>query len=1049
MSPLLGSSGGSSEYAFRGTLDDWPVAFDADITAQNLTDANPGDTVTASLTVAGINYKARITVDHPNTTVSVNGNTPVVAGPSDPEVFVRDNDSISVIFEIPRINVNSFSTLYGIPIDIGKRSAAWIIGTRAIDDTPDAFSFTNLVDQDLDVPNTLSNIVTISGLESGFVFNVQVLGTDYLKNGVSFTGITTIANNDTLQISATTSPTFNTTETYTITVGTFNTTWSITTRNVDNAVDPFTFIDIIDANQLGIAYTSNRITVTGIDSGPLLDPPNPAIDATAVPVAINFEAVSFNGGYEIRKSDGSLRYLDPIDPGNPNYFQNNVIGGPISNTNYAYLNDTIEVRIDAPTSYSSKNDLILDINSTLDTFSVSTRPTPIDSIPDIFTFIAKSGQNRGFNVFSDPITLSGMNPGDNGSALITSASPLIDPRFQVSRGGVIVKSYTAPEPFLFVQNGDEITLRMTTPNPQGGNGEGTYFINFAVEGIETPDSAGNTGFDTITDIIGASWNVSTIARTCPITIDYNGGGTSFTDVTLATRNVDYKQIITPDSFEIDCEMRATLSATGTGTNYNFTGRGNPIVPITPVKTLSNLVPGEQIEITVRSGPNFLDVVTASVTISNAQIDNPATPDNTLVSDTWSITNAGNTANTELTLTASPTTGEVNTNVTLTWNSINLRPTNPFRDANWTLSPLPNNGTDNVTLPANVPIPNPPGEVTFTLSFWANPDALNYDSLPLDGTERFIQDTATVSVTDDLTATFTPNDFGDLVRPIVLIGGPTRVESEEIIASGITADITVSPNEANTRTNVGGAGYSNIGNKTVSNNTTISMDILNNNNYLDASGQRQTNTGSITFSDGNGTKTFTVIAEVCDSPVSGAILFPSDTDPNRISYRQTVNPVDWGNGTSPNYLFEKPIPVSGSFGQYWVTRPGNPAVIPSFDGTNPTPWTDIIDAAFQIYNQEFWRVSTDTITTLAGYYRNPTLPEFEDILQSFGFTMASAQAAGTPITSITELIDATINGDAGARPTNLTATVRSLNSLIPPGGIQTGRVHNSCNIAITI
>ena len=1052
MSPLLGSSGGSSEYAFRGTLDDWPVAFDADIAAQDLTNANPGDTVTASLTVLGINYKARITVDHPNTTVSVNGGTPVVARPSDPEVFVRDNDSISVIYEIPRININSFSTLYGIPIEIGKRSASWFIGTRAIDDTPDSFSFTNLVDQDLNVPNTLSNTVTISGLENGFSFDVQVVGTEYLKNGVTFTGITTIANGDDLQISATTSPTFNTTQSYTVTVGTFSTIWSITTRNADNAVDPFTFVDITDANQLGVAYTTNRITVTGIDSGPTIDPPNPAIDITAVSVGINASAVPFNAAYEIRKSNGDLRYIDPLAPISGRYFQNNIIG-TYSTTNYAYLNDTIEVRIQAPTSYSSTNDLILDINGTTDTFSVSTRPAPIDSVPDPFTFAAKTDQDRGSNIFSDPITLSGMNPGDNGSASITDAAAGIDPRFQVVRGGSIAKSYTAAEPFN-VQNGDEITLRMTTPNPPGGNGAGTYTMNFAVSGIETPDTPGSdTGFDTNSSTVGASWSVETTPRTCPIDINYNGGGTSFTDVTLATRNTDYTQIFTADSFEPDCGMIATLSATGTGTNYNFTGLGNPIVPITPTKTLNNLTPGVPIEITVRSGPNFLDVVTASVEISNAQIGNPATPDNSLTSDTWIITNEGDTTDATLTLSASPTTGEVNSGVTLSWNSTNLRTTNPFRSASWTAGPLANNGSANVTLPAAVPLPNPPGEITYTLSFFANPTAANYTSLPLDGTERYVQATATVAVTDDLSAVFSPTDFTNVVETITLAGGPTRVASNALTVSDITASITGTVNEPNTRSSLNGGTFSNTA-KALSNGNTISIDILNNGNYLDAGGNAATSTGSITFNNGNGTKTFTVTAAQCVSLVSPGTLFPSNTDPNRISYRETIDPVNWGSGSASGYLYIKPTTDAGTFGDYWPTIPGNPAETPSFSALGVTPlvpvsWADIINAIFALHNQEFWRVSTDTTTTDAGYFRNPTLPEFEAYLQNLGLLLVQARVAGAPIQTIQELTDRVITNDAGPRPANQVATVRTLNALIPPGDPQTGQVHNSCNIVLPV
>ena len=57
--PLLGSYGGSSEYAYRGTLDDFPN----DFSFTNLTNLNPGGVyVSDPVTITGINNKSIVII---------------------------------------------------------------------------------------------------------------------------------------------------------------------------------------------------------------------------------------------------------------------------------------------------------------------------------------------------------------------------------------------------------------------------------------------------------------------------------------------------------------------------------------------------------------------------------------------------------------------------------------------------------------------------------------------------------------------------------------------------------------------------------------------------------------------------------------------------------------------------------------------------------------------------------------------------------------------------------------------------------------------------
>lgn len=1068
MSPLLGSAGGSSEYAFRGTLDDWPVAFASSLAAQDITGADPGTTRTATLTVTGINYKARVTVEYPNTTVSINGGSPVLATELEPPVFVRDNDIITINFQIPLIGVSSFNTLHGITVKIGKRTGFWTVRTRAIDATPNSFSFTNQSDLEL---NTLvtSNEIIVGGLEPNFNFDLSVTsGVDYYKNGVLSTA-STIANGDTLYLETISPSTFSTLRTYTVNIGGISalgitggisSSWTITTRSGDSIPDAFTFTDILEANQLNAEYTSNPITISGIDAGPLGDDPyDPFADVTAIPVSGSGPTSLF----EIRKSDDTLRYPNPNPLTPTEYYQSWSITNPESGrptTTFAYLGDKITLRVNSSPFYSTtaSGGLVLGYFPGVagDTWSITTRPTPINTIPNTFSFTGLSLQNRGTDIFSNTITLSGMTSGDFGSATIASSTAGINPRFQVVRGGTIVKSYTAAEPFN-VQNGDEITLRMTTPNPPGGDGAGTYTMNFEVSGTNTQtDDVDRDGFSTISGSTSANWTVETKARTCPINISYNGGGTSFTDVNLATLNTEYKQTFTPSSFESDCNMDATLSATGTGTNYNFTGVGNPIVGITSTKTLNSITPGVPIEITVRSGPDFLNVVTASVSIGNTGVGNPATPDNFLTSDTWTITNQGDDTPAEiLTFTRDPAAAEVNSSVTLAWTTAGVI---SFRSASWTTATLALNGSSTATLPSTVP---PSGTVTYTISFYANPFASNYDTITnSDVGGKYIIGQVTVTVNEDLSAIFTPTNFTDITADAEIIGGPARVASDEITVTGITAAITATNDQATTTSKLGGVATYTSGTKTLLSDDSISIQIPNNSTYLGPGGNQATSTGSITFSNGNGTKTFTVTANLCESLNSAATVFPSGGGSNTISYRQKVSNVNWGNGSGSGYLYIKPTPLTGTFGDYILSLPAFAGLtVPSFDplGTTPlTPvsWADAISAAFQLWNQEFWVESTDTGTpTLLGYFRNPTLNELTNttngIFRNFGEYLITSRSAGTPILNITELKDAYIRSNSGERPLALRAVSRSLNSLNPPGSAQTGNVFDSCNNPIPL
>ena len=87
MSPLLGALGDSSEYAYRGTLDDVP----ADFNFSNITGADPGVGHTSGpVTITGINNKILVTVSAA-ASIAINSGI-FTSGPS----FIRSGDTISL-----------------------------------------------------------------------------------------------------------------------------------------------------------------------------------------------------------------------------------------------------------------------------------------------------------------------------------------------------------------------------------------------------------------------------------------------------------------------------------------------------------------------------------------------------------------------------------------------------------------------------------------------------------------------------------------------------------------------------------------------------------------------------------------------------------------------------------------------------------------------------------------------------------------------------------------------------------------------------------------
>jgi hypothetical protein len=1090
MSPLISSFGGSSEQSYRGTLDDWPVPFDANLASQNLVNQDPGTTVTASLTVTGLNYKTRITLDDSNALVSINGNSPVSALDSDPIVYVRDNDNIVISYALPLVDKADFSETYVVTVRIGKRTGTWTITTRVIDNIPDSFSFIPQIDLDLGITTT-SNTVTIGGLEPNFDFNIEI-GTDYFKNGNGpfSSGITTIRNGDTIGLTTTTPSTFNTAESYRVTVeppfpGTFNTNWGIETRLAKTLVDPFSFTPVPQANRISTAlipqqYLSNLITIAGIDSGPL--DPNPFLDDTAVAIAIESTSSS-SAEYEVRKSDGTLRFTDPFNPGASEFWQSNVNGiDPLTDTTFAYLDDTIQVRVDSATTFSTDATVTLLVGESptiqSGTYTVTTRPQPYNTQPDPFNFIVDPSANRAVTLESNTITLSGITTGFFASADISSFSPEISPapEFRVVRGGAIVKNYTDPVPVLGqpVTNGDEITLRMVTPNIDNFNGVGTFNVNFHVTGENTQNlspanvTSGN-GFITQTGLLQSStWQVTTVARSCgPIT----PFSVQFPAQTGVTPSIDLTSTFIASGFEPDCNMTASITPGGSTRSVFISRNGSPI---TETSSLS-VNPNDILEVSVRSSPNFSTTVSPVITISNAT--NPTTPNQT-ENATWDITTTADTADATVTL-SRVGTGDLiagNGNITLQWTTVNCLQFYqiPPISTPWSPpTPTPLNGSF-----SSIPVPTAAGTYEYVIQFETNPAAGNNVSLPeippIGSGRKYVTGITTIVVLDDTSPEFQLVADGSSITQVPgktanKTDPPSDVSSDFVRIVDITAQLS-----GQLSGDPGFAFGDGSISKILSNNNEFNLVAQTPTTFLDEtappnSRTQASNKTTLTLSTTTAPPTivgsidYTVTANPCipstfsqktiTNPISGTVVLILNGYDLPSKYQNANGTIT----TTSDFLVNSNIVSQiGNYSDWAFDAFGGAARPQVTQGGLPRDitWTEIVTLCFAIYNTTTLTYASGTPSSSSGYNRNPNLIEFANFIGILSFSIfTNSTVDGTSNATIFQ--DFINSSNFSSTRSSLTVGNASYNgnligvpstrdSQIAPGPENTGVLFGPCN-----
>lgn len=169
-------------------------------------------------------------------------------------------------------NIRCGSKLLGITGTYGSGSSS-------------AFTFTDVTNAAVSTLTTAS-AVTVSGIPSGCPGDVFVSGDGSPQvsiNGGAWGTTGSITNGQTLAVRLTSSASLGTTSTATVSIGSTDSAWSVTTLAADTTPDTYTFTDVTGA-ELSTLTTATAITISGINT------------STPVSVTGTGAQISINGG---------------------------------------------------------------------------------------------------------------------------------------------------------------------------------------------------------------------------------------------------------------------------------------------------------------------------------------------------------------------------------------------------------------------------------------------------------------------------------------------------------------------------------------------------------------------------------------------------------------------------------------------------------------------------------------------------------------------------------------------------------------------------------
>jgi hypothetical protein len=233
--------------------------------------------VSNTITVAGVDSGVNVPVSisgEANSQYAVNGGAWTSTAGN-----VQLGDTLQVRAITTQFNASIFCTL-----DIGGVTDDFNVTTRVADTTPDAFTFTDATDVEINTV-TESNVITVEGIDIGVNVAISIdNGGEYSVNGGAYTTDAGVVQlNDAVRARLISSSSYNTGLNTTLDIGGVTDVFTVTTRIADTVPDAFTFTDQNNV-PLSTLVTSNTITVTGVDVG------------VNVPISVTGGEYSVNGG---------------------------------------------------------------------------------------------------------------------------------------------------------------------------------------------------------------------------------------------------------------------------------------------------------------------------------------------------------------------------------------------------------------------------------------------------------------------------------------------------------------------------------------------------------------------------------------------------------------------------------------------------------------------------------------------------------------------------------------------------------------------------------
>lgn len=527
MSPLLGAIGDSSEYSYRGNLDDLPN----DFSFTNISNAEPGVAhTTGPITISGINNKILASVSV-GASIAVSSGI-FTSGPA----YVRNGQTISILIPTTQGSDSDFSKSYFARVRVGKLDKDWVVTTRNKDLTPDEFSFTNFSNQELGVIRT-SNTVTITGIETSVPTNASITSGigSFSKNGGPTGVAATVKNGDTVSITLAGPTNYSEINTTTFTVGTYTAPFSVSTRASDTTVDQFSFTNYVNVG-LSSSFDSVPIVLSGADTNTFTAP---------VPLT-----ATVSGGFlKVVRLSSVVRDFS---------------ASPAT----VYNGDVLTLRVNSSPNYSSSTSAILTVTGAnnlvgvTSSFRVTTRPIISDTIPNQFQFVDKSGQGRNISTISNSITLSGIttHADDFATAFLTNNND--GGQFRVTRNNVVIRDFSADSSQ--VRNGDVVNLRITTSSASNG----TVLTRFNVSGTDNTDIN-----NIISQTINDTWIVQSAVRNCTLVAP------TLTNISNADPASLQSVTFIPVSYDSDCGVIVNTSSTSSYLNVNgVTGNNLTVLP---------------------------------------------------------------------------------------------------------------------------------------------------------------------------------------------------------------------------------------------------------------------------------------------------------------------------------------------------------------------------------------------------------------------------------------------------------------------------------------